>query len=492
VASVAEIERLAALVERLLPLAAKGHGEVIAAQDWNTVVGAVLEVARAVVGQGAGDDVAPHDHPDQVTLGWLEPSVRALIERGPLDDPVAVRRIGAVERGVASTQERLDALAAELRTVRAATGRVEVADLGREATLTRLSRKVDGLGDAREDVTAVRRTLDVLRTDVTSVASFAEGFRGVEPAAVVQGLRQVEDLRTRLTTPTGALLDAAEVERRLTELRTTLVTEEELTEALGGVRVTLPDDLRTTLVEQSRAAAREQAEASTGALSERLAGQIANRLAEVEAVATRAATNAAEQIRTGLRAELADSLRGELGAQVTEGDNRLRAELRDAVARTEASLGGLVDQRVGALQGSLETTVTESLRRLQPEITASVTESLAGSLRDLSSRIGTMETRVGELRQSVTANATEVAALRQTLSAEIDRSTRELRASVDAQLRDTLNRVTTSQNELRDTLRGEIAVERQRVDRVVRVVPIDGGGGGPIRPIIVNPLRPIE
>lgn len=488
-ATVAEIERLTALVERLVPLAAKGQGQLIAAQDWNTVVGALLEVARAVVGSGEAEAVTAHEHPDQVRLGWLEPQVRALIERGPLDDPVAVRRIGAVERGVASAQERLDALAADLRTVRGATGRVEVADLSREATLSRLARKVDGIGDAREDVTTLRRTLDTLRGDVTSVATFAEGFRGVEPAAVVAGLRQVEDLRTRLTTPTGALLDAAEVERRLTELRTTLVTEEELTEAISGVRVRVPDDLRATLLEQSRAAAREQSETSTGALAERLNGQIASRLAEVETVATRAAAAAAEQVGTALRTQLADSLRADLEPRITAGDDRLRTELRESLARTQTSIGTVVEERVRALQGTLEASVVEGIRRLQPEITASVTESVAGSLREISGRIGTVESRIGDLRATITANATEVAALRQSLAAEIERTTRDLRVTLDTQLRETVGRLTTAQNELRETLRGEIAVERQRVDRVVRVGPTDIGGGG-IRPIVVTPLRP--
>ena len=107
-ATVAELDRLKALVDRLLPLSSRGRGEVIAAEDWNTVVGALLEVARAVVESGVGDAVPAHTHPDQVQLGWLEPSVRSLLERGPLDDPNAVARVNAIERSATLASQRLD------------------------------------------------------------------------------------------------------------------------------------------------------------------------------------------------------------------------------------------------------------------------------------------------------------------------------------------------------------------------------------------------
>ena len=86
--TVAQLDRLKALVDRLTPLTQIQRGELIRAQDWNDVVGMLLEVARAVLAEDAAEQtVPPHEHPDQVKSSWLDPSLRAIMERGPLSDP---------------------------------------------------------------------------------------------------------------------------------------------------------------------------------------------------------------------------------------------------------------------------------------------------------------------------------------------------------------------------------------------------------------------
>src|SRR5258708_31522869 len=106
--SVADSERLKALVDRPLPLSSRARGQVIAADDWNAVVGALLEVARAVVQEGTDSTVPEHTHPDQVALGWLDPRLRTLIERGPLSDPTSTSRVTAVERQAGLLGRQLD------------------------------------------------------------------------------------------------------------------------------------------------------------------------------------------------------------------------------------------------------------------------------------------------------------------------------------------------------------------------------------------------
>ena len=456
----AEIERLKALVDRLLPLSARGRGEVISADDWNIVVGALLEVARSVVESGADRDIPAHDHPDQVQLGWLDPRVRALIERGPLDDPVAVGRINAVQRGVAAAAERTEALAAEIRSVRNSAGRVEVSDLDRESTITRLTRRIDGLADGREDVTALRGSLDALREDLTSVSTFAEGFSNVTPAELLASMGAVEDLRSRLTTPTGALLDASEIERRLAELSTTLVTEQELSEAISGVRTRLPDDLRANIFEEVRVAAQHQAEASNSTLAERLQAQIAERLGEVEATATRAATEAAGQFRDTLRRELHDALQQELSNTIATGDAGVSADLRRAIANSAASLQVVIDQRATALEAGVGDRVRAEIARVQPELTATISATLADSVAEVSGRLGRTEASMGELRRTLTTAVTDVAA-------NAERSTTEVRSELERGMRRVSAQLADAQTTLGESLRAEIASERQRVDRAL-------------------------
>lgn len=246
-ATVAELERITALVEQLLPLRARRRGELIDADDWNTVVGALLEVARAVVAD-SDQGVATHGHADQVSAGWLEPTLRARIEKGPLADPASVARVAKVERDLAALRRRLDGVGGDVKLVRAAADRLEASDLARESSLTRVVRKVDGLGDARDDVSDVRQTLGTLQGDLERVSAFARDLDDddgstVTVGALLERIGTLEGLRERLTSPDGTELNATSLELRLAELENTLVTEEELDEALSSRPPgSLPDD----------------------------------------------------------------------------------------------------------------------------------------------------------------------------------------------------------------------------------------------------------
>ena len=77
--TVAELQRLDALINRLTPLSQVAQGELIRAQAWNDVVGTVIEVARAVLADAQVEVVPAHDHPEQVELSWLDPRLRSLI-----------------------------------------------------------------------------------------------------------------------------------------------------------------------------------------------------------------------------------------------------------------------------------------------------------------------------------------------------------------------------------------------------------------------------
>ena len=71
-ASTAQLERVRVLVERLAPLSNAQRGELIRADDWNALVSALVDVARALLDPTAAG-VPTHEHIDQVTLAWLHP-----------------------------------------------------------------------------------------------------------------------------------------------------------------------------------------------------------------------------------------------------------------------------------------------------------------------------------------------------------------------------------------------------------------------------------
>jgi len=482
VTTVEQLERVKALVDRLLPLAGRGRGQVISAADWNTVVGALIEVARSVIDDSGERVVAPHDHPDQVSAGWLDPRLRAAVERGPLADPVATARIGAVERGVLAAEQRIDTALSDLREIRTAASRVEASDLDRQATVTRLTRKVDGLADARDDVTALRDSLDVLRTDLNTVSAFANGMADVSPAELREGLRRGEELRTRLTTSSGALLDAAEIERRLTVLANTVVTEDELTAQLSDLRLQVPDDLNATLTEHARTVAQQQADAVMTAQADELRADIATRLAAVEATAAQRAAEAAGRLGDSLRTELHDSLTQELTTVISARDAEIRAELNSAIVDTRSATRDMVDAVAADVNNVVADRVRAELAAAESQLADRILQRLQPALTEVTAAVAALRTEVGEQRRAHSQLATSVAELRQTTTTAIDTARRELQASFTRDLRAGLAELDRKIGEQGEGLRGEIAVERRRIDAVdSRIVRL------PDRPIIFRP-----
>lgn len=461
--TVAETERIAALVERLLPLAARRRGELIAAEDWNTVVGALLEVARAVL-TDPDDDVPPHVHADQVSPGWLDPTLRARIERGVLGDPAAAARLAAVERRTSALQGRIEDVGGDVRAVRGVTARLEAADLARESGLTRVARRVDGLGDARDAVAEVRGTLAALQQDLDRVTTLARDLEvDGEPVSgrdLVGRIEALEDLRARLTGPDGTELDATRFALRLAELEEALVTEEELDEALAGVgRAGLSDADRDAVLTDARAAAREQVDASTGDLAERLRADIGQRLDEVSERAVATAATRAEEVTTAL----GDRLRDDLLDAVREGDEAVRAALDEVagavredvradvdarLATSAESLGARVEEGLGAARAALEQRLAESIGALRAEV-----EPLTGRLDDV-------ERSVADARAATDQASRELRAALQAVEASLgdrlEASSRDLRASLRA-----------ADAQVQQALRAELAAERQRVDQAI-------------------------
>jgi hypothetical protein len=462
VTTAADVDRVAALTERLLPLSNRQRGELIEAQDWNTVVAALLEVARALLGQRR-EGVPSHDHANAVKEAWLDPRLRSRLLRGAIADPASVARVATVERSVSQLTSRLDGVRADLVSARSAAHRVEISDLTRAATMTTLTRKVEGLGDARDDVADLRSTLDTLRDDLGRVTDLARDLEVAgEPVslpALIDRIEGLEQLRARLAGPSGEELDATTFERRLSELANSLVTEEQLTEALATVQQGLPSTLREELLDDARTVAREQVTEAGADLERRLVGVVGERLEQVEAAATRAAATRAEEITIDVESRLRGELQSDIQAATGALDNVFGQRLDEAVG----SVRGEIDQRLDTLAGEIGSRVENELARAAPALTAqlqSAVDTVAAEVASLADRVVTAE-RAG------TAALADVARVRSDLEAADASLASLLRREIEAAVGRIHQDRVASEAQLRDQLRGEIAAERQRVDQAI-------------------------
>lgn len=394
--TVAELQRLDALITRLTPLSQVAQGELIRAQAWNDLVGTVIELARAVLADAGEEEVRAHDHPEQVALSWLSPALRTLIERGPLGDPASVARVADLERKLAQAQTRFAGVDETVNEVRNRIAEVATRDLARQTQVTDLRRVVDGIADPRDDLTAMRETLRAVQNDVATALEVGRRLTvdgaPLDVAGLLDRVRAVEAVRDRLLLPNGSLLDASMFEQRVTELTNSMVTEEELETAIKNRRPRLNATERDALREQLISDAQVR---FTNALDNRtseLRNELTTRFSDLDAQITRSVNDSVPAVRNQLLAET----RVELASAIEASRTQTLAEANRAMADREAAIRADTTTQIDGVRGEIAPAVTAELdRSLTPRL-AIVQDSLA----TVAARTDTLDQRTGALEQS--------------------------------------------------------------------------------------------
>lgn len=381
--TVADLERLKALTERLTPLGGAAQGELIRAEDWNTLVGAVGELARVVLAEDRQATVPPHEHADQVTVGWLDPRLRALVERGPLSDPAAETRLQALEQRVERLAARIEGLFGSVGEVRDRVTEVTTRDLVRQAEVIEVRRSVEGLGDGRESVRELRTTLGALQRDVATAVTVGQRLtvegQPIDFNDLFARVARADELRDRLTSPDGSLFDARTLENRLTELTNTLVTQETLDRALENVRPVIDPDVLAGIEGNLRNQLLEQVNVSVGTFGEELRAETNVRFAELDTRTDARIADAVPNITTSVL----NTIRPEFAAQLEGASGRLE---------------GLIGERVEVMGSSLVRDYTEQIESLRGNIGERVGAELDVRLAD---RLQGFTTRLGRLEETV-------------------------------------------------------------------------------------------
>jgi hypothetical protein len=501
--TVEELDRLAALLRRLGPLSEQQVGELIRAEDWNLLVRAVMETARAMV-EAEAPPVPPHDHPDQVQVGWLDPRLRQMVESGPLGDSAELARLAAVERAGEQVKAALDGLQAELAELRTRLREIGTRDLERESSVNVVRRKVEGIADGRQDVIEVRAGLDAMRDRVGRAVELAERLeqdgQPVDVGALAKRVDSLEELRESLRLPTGERFDAATLERRLTELTNTLVTEAELDDALKERRAVLDPADRAAI--ENSVLTKVEADRATrdDALRADITTRTDQKLAGVDALVARAVADSAPAVTDAA----ANQIRGELDQRLAKVREEAAADARAQVdarsAELEGRLGGRLDTLDSSFDDRVRGTVDERLERVLPGAVREQVGSLGGQVAELAERLQRAEAATGglsarvdslqrDLRDGLAGVRTEVTASLDQRIAETEKRFDAKLAAIEPRLDDRVGGLLTERDaalraQFTRIARDEVAGLEDRLPVIIR--------NNAVNPPIVNPgpIRP--
>jgi len=367
--TVAELERLDAIVSRLIPLANVQRGQLIEAANWNVVVESILEVARAVLGDVASDTVSEHDHIDQVGLDWLSPEVRNLLERGPLTDPISERRILDVERRIKSFNDQSEKIDTSIQSLRQRWDDLATRDIQREANLVRIDKTVSNLPNTSQAIVDVRSSLDGLRTDLQQALEMGSALiidgEVVDLGGIINRIESVEALREGLITADGQLFDVSSFEIQLQELQNEFVAREELDDILDERQVTVSDvqiaQLEASLNESLTASQNENLDAVLSSFQVQVSADINERLADVEGIVSSAIARLEPDLRDALLEELNATISNTISDNLTSIEKEFSAQLGEV----QESLTGL-----SAQQEEFSAFVNQSIEVLQKDVGA--------------------------------------------------------------------------------------------------------------------------
>ncbi len=445
----AEIDRVQAMVKRLNALGSVQRGDLIRAQQWNDLIGLVVEVAQAML-EGATEEVPPHEHPDQVKATWLAPSLRSLVEKGPLADPAATSRVTDAEGRIRTLSEDLDKLRASVTAAGDRLSEMSTRELTRESDTNELRLTVGSLTERRDDVLELRKTLGSIgeKVDKALEASSRLVIEGkpVDMNDLNRRIVAVEELRTSLTGATGQLLDAAEIEKRLATLRNTLVTQEQLEQALKQRALELDENTMDGIRESVAVKLREETKASFATLSTEIRNETGTKLSGIDAlVGQRIEERLPERIGVEagkLRAEAKEQIDGALAAA--------RAFSESATGAATETLRGELAQKIGAVQAELSTRVATEIANVLPTILLPLEDSVSAARAQavaLASKLDELSFALqdarGRIEQVALETGESVKSTRDTLLAEVDRRDTQQRETYDKRFRELEDRLGT-------------------------------------------------
>lgn len=420
--TVADLERLEALVTNLRDLNTKQRGELIEAEAWNRLVSAVIDIGRATI-DDTSDEVARHSHNDQVSLEWLDPKLRGIILEGGLGSPSSTAQLSKLERQLEKFSRTLAEFADRLNRIQSDVSGVATRDVEREASVGTALRKIDGVFDAREDIASLRGSLRIIESEVRTAADLSGRLQDDEGEdidfnSLAGQINALEALGERLTLPDGGAFDGDAYARDLAQLRAELVTEAELNEALSNIENDFSGDLRNELFEGARTAALE-------ANADALAGLSRDLRADQDA-----------SIRT-----LEESLDGRIAAATGDLSNQILTDARnEQTAMLDERLAGFgkdrdteIDRRLGLLTDDVTRQLDGLSETVRDDVAAAVTKDVDAQLADFEttiSGIGATTAALDEQLSGLTRSLNTTAARIETVSRDLQAADSRLNAQL--------------------------------------------------------------
>jgi len=499
--STTPLDRIAALVDKLNPVAQKQRGMRIEADDWNTLASVVLGVLQLdrLQEQRTGNlleerfAVKGHEHLGETSIAWLDAALQAQIGGGGA--PVSTRQ------ALAEMEQKIQSLTAEVARLTSAfesTQKVLDGTLVKEAdkakALADFDRRFKGVEDLRTMVTTLSADVGSVRTNVDKVLDLRKALQDAagNPIDVGQMRKDLTDLqsfRENLNGVDGKPLRLRDIEVKIQEISDVVGTggaggldgrlaalSASIQDAVNAKTLVLMTDAQTALraeaaasetrlrseiqtaSAQTRDAVQQQLTAQIGATETKFTTALDTRLGALAAVVRQDALNNTTALVNQRLAEVPDQVRSQVAAAAnamqTAVTGNLQTTLSAAVTAQVKDAEARLNQQLTAIQAS-----TNSLTQSLPGLIAN---QVAGALPGVETTLTqNVSAQVAAARQGIeaTLNATVSTAVSnslQNLDARIATAVGQQTAALPGKINDAVSAATKN---LPDQVAGEVRLQ---------------------------------
>jgi hypothetical protein len=439
------LERIAALVDRLGPLAGKARGMRIEAAELNALVEVLqglLQVERAQeqTAQSQLEErfaLKSHEHLGEVSLAWLDADLQA--RTGGSDSSLSTRSaLADVSSRIASLNTEVARLSTLLDSQSKLLDRSQVDELDRSRKLAQFDERFASVENLRTLVSTLSNEVTGVKSNVTTVLELRQSLRDaagnpIDVNKMRQELSEVQTLRENLKGVDGGLLRLRDVEIKLHDLSDAIGAggPAGLDTRIAGVVATAEARLNAKVDERAAGLKADQ-EAALSASEERLRAQL---------------TSGIDASRASLEQSLGQQSAAAEGRLSTQLDAKLAQSVGDAETRTLAATTSLVESKFALVPEQVRTATTAAVNDarngLREELRVSLTEALEP-------KIATLDTRLTGRADAVDS---KVAALEGSIPDIVGRQVTAAGQELETRLNSNLeNRVEQARNRLKDEL----------------------------------------
>jgi hypothetical protein len=240
------LEILSGIIDKLGPVSHMTSGMPIRADDWNAIVDSVRKLASLVssrektTSEFLDERFAPidHQHPQQITLEWFEPSARKLLEdasQGAVDQRAAMVRI---EADIKAIRADIDSLRAAVDMVRGELDGLRDSDFARTRAIDRLGTRVQTISSTADRFADISGRIDSMNSGLREALSFRDSLRDetgaiVNPADLKKRIGSLESIRDNLILANGSVVRMKDIESAIARLEDGTIKQNDLDEAIA-------------------------------------------------------------------------------------------------------------------------------------------------------------------------------------------------------------------------------------------------------------------